>query len=421
MMDTPELPLVDVGALRVGMFVHLDLSWLSHPFALSSFRIASAQQISVLRELGLEKLRWSPQHSDIEDPRRGASERAEAGAAPDDAARCLRRERLAAERVALAECEHQFSEATRECSGLIRLVPRQPVAAGRRAHALARTLVDKMTASQDLCIRLLPDTAGDQISNHAVNVGVLSLLLGHALGWPRRDMLDMGTGALLHDIGEIDLPQRVRDRAGCLCAADIRLHEEHVNKGVAMGRAMGLSHEALRVIGEHHEMADGSGFPAAICNDHMSVAACIVALADRYDTLCNPSVAARARTPHEALCYIFTHCENQHDTTMLSAFISMIGIYPAGSVVQLTDGRFAIVVAVNSSRSVAPRVLVYDPAVPRDEALFVDLHRKGSVGIRRAMRPQELSPDAFEYLQPRRRLAYHCEPACAREAGRTQL
>ena len=48
MKDTRELPLVDVDALRVGMFVHLDLSWLSHPFPLSSFRIASAQQISVL-------------------------------------------------------------------------------------------------------------------------------------------------------------------------------------------------------------------------------------------------------------------------------------------------------------------------------------------------------------------------------------
>src|SRR5207249_2161817 len=119
-------------------------------------------------------------------------------------------------------CERQFAEATCECSELLQLVQREPVAAGHRARALACTLVDKMTSSQDMCIRLLPDGTGDQISNHAVNVGVLSLLLGRALGWTQSDMLDMGVGALLHDVGKLDLPDLVRDRAACIAVSDIR-------------------------------------------------------------------------------------------------------------------------------------------------------------------------------------------------------
>ena len=68
MKDTRNLPLVDVDALRVGMFVHLDMGWLRHPFPLSSFCISSAEQISTLRGLALKKLRWSPQASELKEP-----------------------------------------------------------------------------------------------------------------------------------------------------------------------------------------------------------------------------------------------------------------------------------------------------------------------------------------------------------------
>ncbi|HEY0856223.1 MAG TPA: DUF3391 domain-containing protein, partial [Albitalea sp.] len=58
---------IDVDALRVGMFIHLDVGWMSHPFPLSSFRIASAQQIGIIRSLGIRQLRWSPEQSALHD------------------------------------------------------------------------------------------------------------------------------------------------------------------------------------------------------------------------------------------------------------------------------------------------------------------------------------------------------------------
>ena len=57
--------LIDVQALRVGMFVHLDIGWMKHPFPLSSFRITSAAQLATIRALGLRTVRWSPQQSDL--------------------------------------------------------------------------------------------------------------------------------------------------------------------------------------------------------------------------------------------------------------------------------------------------------------------------------------------------------------------
>ncbi|MBY0574383.1 MAG: phosphohydrolase, partial [Undibacterium sp.] len=123
----------------------------------------------------------------------------------------------------------------------------------------------------------------------------------------------------------------------------------------------------------------------------------------------NPNNVAHALTPHEALSQLFTKCKNQSDTTTLTAFIKMMGIYPPGSVVQLSDDRFALVVSVNSARPIKPKVLVYDVKVPCEEALVVNLEHESQLGIRRSLKPLQLPKAVFDYLSPRKRLCYFFE------------
>ena len=78
---------------------------------------------------------------------------------------------------------------------------------------------------------------------------------------------------------------------------------------------------------------------------------------------------------------------------------------------QLTDERHALVVSVNSSRPLKPRVLVHDPQVPPDEALLLDLEREPQLGIRRSVKPLALPREALDYLSPRPRMAYFFEPS----------
>ena len=141
-----------------------------------------------------------------------------------------------------------------------------------------------------------------------------------------------------------------------------------------------------------------------------------MALANRYDNLCNPPMPAKALTPHEALSLMFAQGKNQFDTAIMGAFIKMMGVYPPGSAVQLTDDRYALVTAVNSTRPLKPRVLVYDPKVPRDEALLIDLQLAPGLGIRRSLKPLALPRPALDYLSPRPRTVYFFEPADAPEA-----
>ena len=430
--------LIEVEDLRIGMFIHLDMGWMSHPFPLGSFKITQAEQIATIRSLGVQRLRWSPGQSDVPTDTGGLGratdfdrlapvddEAAETAAAaqpapapepvvlesPEVAARNRHKRALSEQRAALQLCERQFTEAARDCRQLTELVPNKPKEARLQAQQLSKALVDKMLVDQDMCIRLLTDAAGDKASMHAMNVTVISLLMGRSFGLLEADMMDLGVGAMLHDIGKLELPDRVRHRDDQFSAAEVRFYEEHVAHGVGHARKMGLSPGATMVIAQHHEHADGSGFPLRLNTDRMTAGARIVALVNRYDNLCNPHFAAKALTPHESLSLLFAQGKSKFDTAILGAFIRMMGVYPAGSAVQLTDDRYALVVGVNSSRPLKPRVLVHEPKVPRDEALIVDLEASQGLGIRRSVKPMQLPSASLDYLAPRPRVAYFFEPA----------
>ena len=437
---------LEVDQLRVGMFIHLDLGWWAHPFALSSFAITSPDQIETIRGLGLKKLRWSPDKSlpaaaasaapapaaaagnVVESAESaGSAESAEsaAPAAPAEPAEPLaaavriddpaaqRRAAIDAQRAADRRCAQQYGEAASAWNAVADQVRSDPQGARVATEGLTHSLLSKMMVDDEMCVRVLSLAPGDQDSAHALNVAVMSLLLGRVFGLTASEMLELGTGALLHDIGKLDLPDRVRHLAAQCSGADKALYGEHVAHGVVQGKRMGLSSGALLVLAQHHEMADGSGFPLRLKIDRMAAAARIVSLVNRYDNLCNPKALAQALTPHEALSLIFAQTRAKFDASMLNAFIRMMGVYPPGSFVQLTDDRFASVLSVNSSRPLKPRVLVCDPEVPMAQALPLNLEREANLGVRRSLKPAQLPAEVHRCLAPRQRVVYFFEPAHA--------
>ncbi|MCE4557207.1 HD-GYP domain-containing protein [Roseateles cellulosilyticus] len=415
MQDRSNDPLIDVSQLTVGMFIHLDLGWMSHPFPLSSFKISSTDQLLVLRRLGLTQVRWSPAKSDLSlRPNAPAADAAAAPAepaqpsqpTPEELAREAHRRALALQREALRLCEAQYREAAEGFRGVMDLVQSDPHSARGHAERLTAALLDKMLVEGDLNMRLLNEAAGDRGTAHALNVCIIALLLGRAFGLSRDEMMDLGVGSLLHDVGKLEVAARLRHRDESFTAAETQAYQQHVIKGVAIGQTMGLAPAPLLIIAQHHEHADGSGFPQRINMDRMSTGARIVALVNRFDGLCNPLISSKAMTPHEALSLMFAQGRNRFDATMLNAFIRMMGVYPPGSTVQLTDDRYALVVSVNSARPLKPRVMVHDTKVSKDDALVLNLEETPDLGIRRSLKPQFLPRAALDYLSPRSRIAY---------------
>ncbi len=407
---------VELDELRIGMFVHLDVGWMSHPFPLSSFKITSADQIATIRGLGLKKLRWSPERSDAApaaatrlDLGLGAADLpADAPPRVDEAERSRREraEQLSLQTEALRLCERQYGEACRDLRRVNDAVAGEPLQARESAQQLTQALLDKMLLDEELCVRVLGEPVGDRSSSHAMNVAIISMLLGRALHLSPVDLADLGTGALLHDVGKLVLPDRLRLAHEDFSPAEQKAYREHVAHGLAQGRRMGLSPGALLVIAQHHEHADATGYPKGVDLERMSTGARIVAMVNHYDNLCNAAVPAQSLTPHEALSRMFAQLRSHFDATMLNAFIRLMGIYPPGSVVQLSDDRYAMVMTVNSARPLKPRVLVFDPAVPPDQALHLNLEAAPDLGIRRSLRSEQLPSKAVDYLAPRQRVAY---------------
>jgi hypothetical protein len=297
-----------------------------------------------------------------------------------------------------------------------------PQQAGRTGLALTRAMLDKMLGSDEIGIRLIGGGA-DRAAAHALNVTVVSLLIGRTLNLGEAEMTDLGVGALLHDVGKLDVAERLRHEEQGFTAAEIAAYRDHVAKGVAHGQRMLLAPGALAVLAQHHEHADGSGFPHKFSADRMAIAARIVAIVNRYDNLCNPGSRTIALTPHEAVAMLFAQGRARYDAPVLNAFIRMMGVYPTGSLVQLTDDRFAMVVGVNTNRPLKPRVLVHGTpraAVSRgrcaaqppaiSDAELLDLETTPDLGIRRSLAAAKLPQAALQALDPRPRVSYYFEP-----------
>ena len=409
---------IDIHQLRIGLFIELELGWMSHPFPTSSFKISSSKQIAIIKTLGLSRIRCVPGLSDPLDEAPQVSATVSAGKALAThtavdigllESKKQRQEALAAQQRDLIVCERRFVEAIRQYKHVLDQLKSNPHAATAQSLALVTGLIDDMMGQGESSIRLLSEGMGHKAAMHPVNVTIISLLLGKAMALPAAELVDLGVAAFLHDMGKTHLPDRVRLLAENFSTAEYKLYQEHVVEGSALAKTMGLTAGTCQAIAQHHELIDGSGFPTRAKGDSLSRSAKILALVNHYDTLCNPGRSAAAITPHEALSLIFAQLKSRYDAVTLSAFIRMMGVYPPGSVVQLVDERFAIVVSVNSTRPLKPRLLVCEPGIPKDEALILDLEWTPTIGIKRSLKPGLLPKLAFDYLSPRQRICYFFE------------
>lgn len=401
--------------LCIGLYVHLDLTWTEHPFTFSSFKIKSQDQIATIQGLGLARVRYSPGKSDAKPL--PATNPSDAPALPtarpghDEAASQAKRDRMkrvSEQRAKAAACQKELLSSARTVKLIKQNVFAQPEETKAMATTLITAIADSMMVDADVSIQLMADkVGGEEVYFHSLNVSLLSMMLAKELKAPLPLVQLVGMGALFHDIGELEVPDGIVRKLEARTKAEQALLQMHCEYGLNIGKKMRLPNEVLQVIAQHHEKADGSGYPAGLTGTQMSLMARIVSLVNAYDELCNPPNPAKALTPHEALSTMFAQQRNQYDQLAMSTFVRCMGVYPPGTLTVLSNEAIAMVVSVNTTKPLRPVVLVYDPAVPKEEAIMVDLEAEPDVSITRAMRPQQLSADAYAYLAPRKRMTYY--------------
>lgn len=418
----------DPAQLCIGLHVHLDLSWTEHPFPFSSFKIKTLEQIATIQALGLPRVRYSPGRSDCPPLAAPPQAEAEAGAAATEAAAATdgaeaapaavidaealaakraRLERLSAHRDRLESCEKDLLSKARIVKSITQNLFAQPAQVAEDAAQLVDAIARSLLVDADIAIHLMADKVGkEEVYVHGLNVCLLAMMLAKELKLPEEMLRPLGLGALFHDIGKIDMPDRIVRKLEPYTRAELNVVQQHCAHGVELAKMLNLPGEALLVLAQHHEHADGSGYPKQLKGEQISPLARIVAIVNRFDNLCNPNDPAKAMTPHEALSTMFGQQRAQFESGPLMTFVRCMGIYPPGTIVVLSNGAIGMVTSVNGSRPLKPSVLIHDPSVRKEEAIVVDLEQEPDVTIAKTVRPQQLPPEIHSYLSPRRRISY---------------
>lgn len=405
---------VAVDRLQPGVYVSLaGVSWLDHPFLLNRFRISDNDQIKVLRSLGLKEIEWDPERSSafpLPEPKtETAQDLSDVALAPMLELKRQRQEQVRAQREGLARCERLFEQETVGVAEIFSDLGARPAEAYGRAKGAVGRMVGGLLDADSVAVHLVNlKTKEPGLAHHAMNVAVISLLIGKTFGCSEEELRCLGLGAMFHDVGKIDIPSRVL-RNPQRPAAEEQFYRAHVGysiKHVATIKDMPLA--VRNIIACHHEHWDGSGFPNRLEQGAIPKLARIVAIANRYDNLCNPFDLQAALTPAEAVSLMFKKEGARFDPEILKVFVKALGVYPPGSFVVLTDGTIGLVVETNEQDLLHPVIMLYDATVPRNEAALVDL-REAGVKISQAVSPKNLPRELVEYLAPRGRVDYYID------------
>jgi HD-GYP domain-containing protein (c-di-GMP phosphodiesterase class II) len=214
---------------------------------------------------------------------------------------------------------------------------------------------------------------------HMVNVCLLSVALGQAIGLRRDQVLVLGLGALLHDIGKVFVPAEVLNSTGRLDEEQWRLVQRHPVDGAGMllSTGAGLLHPATAVLLEHHASFDGGGYPA-LHRHRPSVPSRLVAVADCFDAVTSKRSYRQPMTRQQALALLRSSSGTGFDPQAVASFQNLLGRYPTGSLVELSSGERAVVVRQDDRYLDRPVVLVlFDatgtPTEVEERALADDL------------------------------------------------
>ena len=401
------------------MYVYLDTGWLRHPFPVNSFKITTAEQLQTLQSLSLQSIQYDPSRSDPE-PGTGADIEAPAELGQEPVAAAEACDEVGAWRVCMQVLQSRFQSAVSDFDAVQGLVPADLPAARQRSDALVAEYVVQLAQERDVILHLLADEGGGAACVHGVNSAVLGMLVGKTMGLQGQDLHDLGVAALLHDLGKQSLNIPVFAFALNQGQAGSALYMRQVGESVALAQAMGYGPAVTTAIAQHHEWADGSGFPLGLLASDMELAGQILALVNNYERLCNPPHAAAGQTPHEVLGALYGQYRQRYAVNVLQAFVQTLGVYPPGSLVELSDGRQGQVISVNTRQTLKPSVLVYSPDL-ETKLQLVDLAQQGVLGIRRGLHRDQVKQEAIKALQPHRRTCYFFDSSAAIAAEKGPL
>jgi HD-GYP domain-containing protein (c-di-GMP phosphodiesterase class II) len=349
--------------LKKGMYVsELDRPWLDTPFLFQGFRITNSNELEQISKL-CDFVFVDAEKSTIAVPESLAANSSDAGrTTAQKTARIVKsadpyRSNFEDEYPVARNIHRHAHEVASALFNDVRMGKSLDVAETRRA---VTEMVDSILRNPDSLILLsCLSEKSDALVAHALTVCTLSISFGRYLGLDKTTLVELGMGALVHDIGETKLPDKLLSGSDELSEDDRALLQSHTRIGaIIMKNLEGVPERVIAIARDHHERADGSGYPGKLKNSQLDICTRIVSIVDTYDSLTS-GVHGRDKIGLDvALKYIYSWREGLFDALLVEKFIQCIGIYPIGSTVELRSGHIGIVISSQPDARLFPRVML---------------------------------------------------------------
>lgn len=367
---------VDIDDLTTGMYVsRLDRPWINTPFPLQGYYIRTSEDIRILRQYC---------HYVYVDIRRGKSpvdtdilqtlDSSNTKPIVDKTAP-KRRQFKAKPLLAKRNVYQQTSTPKQEVKNALKMKELAELAVSyidvalkkhnslpmQETRKVVAVMVNDIVKNPDAFIWLTKiKNKSNSLYGHTVRTAIWAVSLGRHMGVSIQALNHLALGIMISEVGKTHLPQEIltKDKSQ-LSAEELELYQSHVNKALLMLKSSrSIDKQVLGIVANLHERHDGSGYPRGIQGDKIPYLAKIAGVASYYDELTFPLHKEFGLSPSDGIATLYRQIDILFQKDLVEEFIQAIGIYPAGTLVELSSGETAMVLEQNPERKLRPKVIL---------------------------------------------------------------
>lgn len=233
----------------------------------------------------------------------------------------------------------------------------------------------------------------EYLLEHSLGVAILTAMFARYLNLKKEVIQHMTVGAILHDVGKIDIPDNILHKPARLTNPEFDIMKKHIDHSITrLEKTPGLSKLALSTAALHHEKINGKGYPYGLSGEQIPLNGRIIGICDVFDALTATRCYKQGFTHTKAFTIIRKMAaEGDLDEQLVKKFIDCVGSYPVGAMVELTSDKLAIVDNRNINDSTKPRVYTFYNLNSRKycEVKCIDLASVDTVQIVKCIRAEE--------------------------------
>jgi len=398
-----------IGDLKVGMYVcELDRPWLETPYPLQGFYINSDADIQDL--LGYSKYVYIDIHRGSNNELRHINDGLNPVFSEEDKQHVFQTTYNDSHSMEneLPRAREQFRSMSASTETLLDDLAKGKTLDLKTFRESTRQMVESVIRNPDAILWLMRlKQSDDYMYQHSLRCSIMVIAFGRQLGLTKRQLNNLAIGAALLDIGKLKLPKTLLNRPGKLYPDEFEMISDHVRLSLEMISQSGrVSKDVFEMVATHHERFNGKGYPQGLSECDIPLFGRIAAIVDCYDAISSNRSYAHALSPSEAVKRLYEWRNIDFHAPLVEVFIQALGIYPAGSLVELSTGEVGVVMSEYRSRRLRPKVMLILDENKRlyKEFVTIDLYKitktedGQSINIQQSLEPGSYGIDPSELL-----------------------